>query len=93
MGGGVRSGAAPAQNIQIITFQTITCHLRPAASARELPCVGVTGVHTQRRVCVTQQRYHHLLENHKKRRQQKFRDGYTRGKTKEKKRASEQLYK
>lgn len=37
-------------------------------------------------------RYHHLLENHKKRRQQKFRDGYTRGKTKEK-RASEQLYK
>ena len=38
-------------------------------------------------------RYRHLLENHKKRRQQKFRDGYTRGKTKEKKRASEQLYK
>lgn len=56
MGGGVRSGAAPAQNIQIVTFQTITCHLRPAASARELPCVGMTGVHTQRRVCVTQQR-------------------------------------
>ena len=27
-----------------------------AASARELPYVGVTGVHTQRRVCVTQQR-------------------------------------
>lgn len=38
-------------------------------------------------------RYHHLLENHKKRRQKKFRDGYTRGKTKEKKRDSEQLYK
>lgn len=55
-GGGVGSGAAPAQNIQIFTFQTITCRLRHAASARELPYVGVTGVHTQKRVCVTQQK-------------------------------------
>ena len=55
-GGGVGSGAAPAQNIQIFTFQTITCRLSHAASARELPYVGVTGVHTQKRVCVTQQK-------------------------------------
>ena len=52
-GGGVGSGAARAQNIQIFTFQTITCHLRRRFREGAPLCGSDRCSHTEEGLCYT----------------------------------------